>query len=69
LASSKGGAITLRLQELVSLSAKRKNLLNTIRKDIKLQAKMQLWLYFHVPMTFALLMALTAHIISVFLYW
>jgi hypothetical protein len=30
---------------------------------------MQIWLYFHVPLTIALLAALTAHIVSVFLYW
>ena len=69
MAVSKGGATTLQYQELVELSAQRKNMLTTIRKDIQLQAKMQLWLYFHVPVTFALLTALTAHIVSVFLYW
>ena len=69
LANSKGGAVTTQLQELVGLSAQRKNLLATLRNDIKLQSKMQLWLYFHVPVTFALLAALTAHIITVFLYW
>jgi hypothetical protein len=30
---------------------------------------MDIWLYFHVPLSFALLAALTAHIISVFFYW
>lgn len=69
MAGSKGGAVTMQLQELVALCAQRKNLLSTLRKDIQLQAKMQLWLYFHVPVSIALLAALTAHIISVFLYW
>ena len=33
------------------------------------QAMMEIWLYFHVPVTFALLGALIAHIVSVFFYW
>jgi hypothetical protein len=28
-----------------------------------------LWLLFHVPLSFALLATLTAHIVSVFFYW
>ena len=30
---------------------------------------MDIWLYFHVPLTFALLAALVTHIVSVFIYW
>jgi hypothetical protein len=30
---------------------------------------MDIWLYFHVPLSIALLAALTIHIVSVFFYW
>jgi hypothetical protein len=30
---------------------------------------LEIWLYIHVPFTFALIAALTAHIVSVFFYW
>jgi len=40
-----------------------------VRRDLQFRALMQVWLYFHVPLSFALLAALTAHIISVFYFW
>jgi hypothetical protein len=30
---------------------------------------LEVWLYIHVPLTFALIAALAAHIIAVFFYW
>jgi hypothetical protein len=30
---------------------------------------LEIWLYLHVPLTFALIAALVAHIVSVFFYW
>ena len=44
-------------------------LTDRVRRDLKFRALMQVWLYFHVPLSFALLAALTAHIISVFYFW
>lgn len=40
-----------------------------VRRDLRFRALMQVWLYFHVPLSFALLAALTAHVISVFYFW
>ena len=37
-----------------------------LRHDIRFKALMDIWLYLHVPLTFALLAALIAHIVSVF---
>lgn len=37
-----------------------------LRRDVRLKALMDIWLYLHVPLTFALLAALIAHIVSVF---
>jgi hypothetical protein len=44
-------------------------LTDRVRRDLQFRALMQLWLYFHVPLSFALLAALTAHVISVFYFW
>jgi hypothetical protein len=44
-------------------------LTDRIRRDLKIRALMQVWLYFHVPLSFALLAALIAHVISVFYFW
>jgi hypothetical protein len=41
-------------------------LLEQVRRDMSYKAMMDIWLYVHVPFTFALLAALIAHIISVF---
>jgi hypothetical protein len=43
--------------------------LGRMRRHMRLKALLEIWLYVHVPATFALLAALTAHIVSVFYYW
>jgi hypothetical protein len=58
-----------KIAELSGLIRNKRQLLRQIREDLRLQAGMEIWLYFHVPLTAALLMALTAHIVTVFLYW
>ena len=40
-----------------------------IRRHLRLKAQLEIWLYVHVPLTFALIAALAAHIVSVFFYW
>jgi hypothetical protein len=40
-----------------------------IRGHLRIKALLEIWLYVHVPLTFALLAALAAHIVSVFFYW
>jgi hypothetical protein len=44
-------------------------LLTRARRDISFKAIIDAWLFFHVPVSFALLAALTAHVVSVFFYW
>jgi hypothetical protein len=58
-----------RNHELYSLMLRKKKLVDRARADVRFKALLNLWLYFHVPISFALLAALTAHIISVFFYW
>jgi hypothetical protein len=43
-------------------------LLRQLRLDISYKATMEVWLYLHVPITFALLAALIAHIVAVLFF-
>lgn len=52
-----------------ALLQRRQAQLGRMRRHIRLKALLEVWLYVHVPATFALLAALTAHVISVFYYW
>jgi len=61
--------IATRIGELSALLRNKRKLLLQIREDLRLQAGMELWLYFHIPVTAGLLVALVAHIVTVFLYW
>lgn len=57
------------LRRLISLLTRKDELLRRARRDVQLKALMDIWLYVHVPLSFALLAALLAHVISVFYYW
>jgi len=54
---------------LMTLLGKKSELVQRARRDVQYKAIMDIWLYFHVPLSFALLAALTAHIVSIFFYW
>ena len=69
LASTVDQAHALSTRKLLVLIGKKCGLLGTVRRDIQLKALMDIWLRVHVPVTIALLVALTIHIISVFYYW
>ena len=69
LAASRGGEETVVLRDLIDLFTERRRLLNVLRIDNRLQSRLRTWLYIHLPVTFALLVALTVHIVTVFLYW
>ncbi len=55
--------------KVAKLLRRRKAQLDQIRRQMKLRALLDIWLYVHVPVTIALIAALTAHIVSVFYYW
>lgn len=59
---------TARLQQLLLLLCRRQVILRRLRRDIRLQGWMKLWLYFHVRLTLALFVALATHILSTFIY-
>jgi hypothetical protein len=56
-------------RELYFLTLKKQALLTQAREDVMFRARLEVWLYFHVPLSIALLAALIAHIVSVFFYW
>lgn len=64
--ADKGDAMR-RLSDL--LIVQKTQLVNQLRRNLQVKAFMDLWLYFHVPLSFALLAALAAHILAVFFYW
>ena len=53
----------------MKLLERKEAVLSRIRQQMRVRALLEVWLYVHVPMTFALIAALAAHIISVFFYW
>jgi hypothetical protein len=55
--------------EVFTLLLQKNELLARARRDLRFKARLDLWLYFHVPLAIALLAALATHVISVFLYW
>lgn len=58
-----------RIQQLLDVLGQRKALVARINRDIALHARLQVWLLVHVPLTFALIAALIAHVVAVFFYW
>lgn len=69
IATSEDAENTDRIQELITLLSGKVVLLSKLRRDIQLQGWLDIWLYVHVPLAFALLAALGIHIIAVFMYW
>lgn len=57
------------LDKVAALLQKKEATLARVRRHLRLKALLQVWLFIHVPMTFALIASLSAHIISVFFYW
>jgi len=56
-------------QQLYALMVRKQELVGHARRAVALKARLDVWLYVHVPLSIALLGALTAHIVSVFFYW
>ena len=57
------------LEAVVKLLERKGQALGRIRQHMRIRALLEVWLYVHVPITFALIAALAAHIVSVFFYW
>ncbi len=56
-------------ERVIALLEKRTQQLAQIRGALRIRALLEVWLFIHIPLTIALIAALTAHVISVFYYW
>lgn len=65
----RGTDIQAKVQEIYTLQFRRLQQLTRIREYVRLKSWTELWLLFHVPLSFALLGVLIAHVVSVFFYW
>jgi len=63
------GEEAIALEQVEVLMQRKAGALNRIRRHVRIRARLEIWLYVHVPLTFALIAALSAHILSVFFYW
>lgn len=60
------GDVLIKIAELMQQKA---DALALARRQMRITALLEVWLFVHIPATFALLAALIAHIVSVFAYW
>ncbi len=63
------GKQELAIEQVVQLLEKKAAALQRVRGYVQRRALLEIWLYVHIPLTFVLIAALLAHIISVFFYW
>jgi hypothetical protein len=56
-------------EQVYALMARKQELVGRARRAVALKARLDLWLFIHVPLSIALLAALAAHVVSVFFYW
>ncbi|HYE45320.1 MAG TPA: hypothetical protein VEA44_06055 [Caulobacter sp.] len=54
---------------VMALLERKSAALYQLRRHLRIRSLLSAWLAIHVPASIALLMALTAHIVSVFIYW
>ena len=57
------------LAKIETLMTQKSDALALARRQMRITALLEAWLFVHIPATFALLAALIAHIVSVFAYW
>jgi hypothetical protein len=56
-------------REVLTLMVSRQAAVRLVRQELRSMARLKRWLLWHVPLSIALLFALAAHIVSVFIYW
>jgi hypothetical protein len=57
------------LQDLLAVLCRRQAILRRLRQDVRFQGWLKAWLYVHVPITAATVVALAVHIVTTFIYW
>ena len=56
-------------REVFSLMLSRQTAVRAVRLELRSMARLKRWLIWHVPMSIMLVVALAAHVASVFIYW
>lgn len=56
-------------RELYSLLLRRESLVARARQAVMLKARLEAWLFLHVPLAVALLTTLFAHVFAIYFYW
>ena len=69
LARSQDAERTRAYHDVLSLIGARRVLIKRLRRDARIRAWLEAWLYLHVPLSLGLMAALIAHVVSVFIYW
>ncbi len=69
LVSQLKGEQALPGREVFTLMVDRQAAVRLVRQELRAMARLKRWLLWHVPLSIALLLALLAHIVSVFIYW
>lgn len=57
------------MRDLYAVLLRKEKLVLKARREIMLTARMQVWLYIHVPLSIGLLAALIAHVVAILFYW
>jgi hypothetical protein len=57
------------MRRLMELLGRKNTMADRLQNLVHYQALMDIWRYFHIPLSAALLAALMIHILTVFLYW
>lgn len=55
--------------EMVAALSRKAEVAARLRRDLKYKARMDVWLWLHVPLTIGLVAALAVHVFIVFFYW
>lgn len=55
--------------EMVSALSRKAEIASRLRRDLAYKARMDVWLWLHVPLTIGLIATLVAHVFIVFFYW
>lgn len=69
IAAAEPGERVQTLRRIMEIIERKRQIGKRLNRDIRHRARLQFWLYLHVPLSFALLAALIAHVFSVFFYW
>ena len=57
------------IKRILDLLTQRKALVERLNRDVTLRARLNIWLYLHVPLTIGLIAAVIGHLLAVFFYF